>query len=119
MASLIDRLVNSYGLNGEGRQAVELFHRIPSQFIGDVTYVCVLNACSHSGLVDQARAIFSKIAIKSDIIYTTMVSEISRFLLFLDKDRSSCVHLSYLLDRLSQSCRSFPRSTTTDDRVRA
>lgn len=83
-----DCLVNSYGLNGEGSQAVELFHRIPRQLIDDVTYVCVLNACSHSGLVDQARAIFSRIENKSDPIYTTMVREIS-FHFFFD-DRESC-----------------------------
>ena len=75
----MDGLVNSYGLNGEGSQALALFNRIPPQLIDDVTHVCVLNACSHSGLVDQARDIFSKIEIKSDVIYTTMVSAIRLF----------------------------------------
>jgi pentatricopeptide repeat protein len=73
---LVSLSVNSYGLNGEGVEAVALFHRIPRKFIDDVTYVCVLNACSHSGLVDQARAIFSTIEVKFDMIYTTMVSAI-------------------------------------------
>ena len=49
-------LVNSYGLNGMGIKAVELFHSIPVDFADEISYICVLNACSHSGLVDQARS---------------------------------------------------------------
>ena len=58
-----------------GDEAVQLFHRIPRSLIDDVTYICVLNACSHAGLVQQARSIFSAIENKSDRIYTTMVSQ--------------------------------------------
>ncbi|CAF3783868.1 unnamed protein product [Rotaria sordida] len=54
-------MINSYGLNGMGIQALELFHQMPSEFIDKVTYICILNACSHSGLVDEARSIFDKI----------------------------------------------------------
>ncbi len=56
-----------------GIQAVELYHKIPKEFINEVTYICILNACSHSGLVDQARLIFENIEIKTDRIFTTMV----------------------------------------------
>ena len=56
-----------------GTEAIELYHQTPQQLINGSTYVCVLNACSHSGLVDQARSIFSKIPMKTDKIYTTMV----------------------------------------------
>jgi pentatricopeptide repeat protein len=66
-------LVNSYGLNGKGRDAVELFCLIPRPMIAAKTYVCVLNACSHSGLVDKAREIFSGIPVKSKWHYTAMV----------------------------------------------
>ena len=55
-------------------QAVQLFHQMPSKLISEPTYICVLNACSHSGLVDQAREIFSKINNKTEKIYTTMVN---------------------------------------------
>ncbi len=56
-----------------GSEAVQLFHQMPSEHMNEATYVCVLNACSHSGLVDQARAIFANISVKTDKIYTTMV----------------------------------------------
>lgn len=56
-----------------GIQAIELYRRMPSDLINEVTYICVLNACSHSGLVDEARIIFKNISIKTDRIYTPMV----------------------------------------------
>ena len=46
---------------------------MPSDFVHEVTHVCVLNACSHSGLVDEARSIFNGIANRTEKIYTTMV----------------------------------------------
>ena len=65
-----------------GAEAVELFHQIPPEFFDEINYVCVLNACSHSGLVDQARSIFAKIPVKTDKIYTTMVGVTSLSLFF-------------------------------------
>lgn len=67
--------VNSYGLNGMGIESVELFHQTPRDLLNSWIYVCVLNACSHSGLVDQAHQIFATIPIeeKTERIYTTMV----------------------------------------------
>ena len=67
-------LVNSYGLNGRGRDAVELFSGIPHEMIAEKTNVCILNACSHSGLVDKAREIFSGIRAKNKWDYTAMVN---------------------------------------------
>jgi len=62
-----------------GIQAVEFYHQIPKEFLHDVTYICILNACSHSGLVDQARSIFENIQMKTDSIFTTMVYKIFLF----------------------------------------
>ena len=56
-----------------GSNAVELYHRMPLEMIVEKTYVCVLNACSHSGLVDEARSIFSNIQMKNKWVYTSMV----------------------------------------------
>ena len=70
-------LVNAYGLNGKGAQALELFHRMPSDLFDEVTYVCVLNACSHSGLVDQAYVIFRGIVNPTDTAFCTMVSRVA------------------------------------------
>jgi pentatricopeptide repeat protein len=58
-----------------GIQAVELYRQMPKEYINEVTYVCVLNACSHSGLVSEARLIFNNIEMKTDNIYSTMVYE--------------------------------------------
>jgi pentatricopeptide repeat protein len=73
-------LVNAYGLNGMGIEAIELFRQMPSELINEATYVCVLNGCSHSGLVGEARAIFNNIQIKTESIYTTMVWKKNLFL---------------------------------------
>ncbi|CAM4802829.1 unnamed protein product [Rotaria magnacalcarata] len=71
-------MINSYGLNGMGIEAVKLFHQMPKELMNDLTYVCVLNACSHAGLVDVARSIFNNIQKKTEIIYTTMIDCLSR-----------------------------------------
>ncbi|CAF4703158.1 unnamed protein product [Rotaria magnacalcarata] len=70
--------INSYGLNGMGDEAVKLFHQMPKESIDHLTYICVLNGCSHSGLVDVARSIFNDIQTKTEIIYTTMIDCLSR-----------------------------------------
>ncbi|CAF1658967.1 unnamed protein product, partial [Rotaria magnacalcarata] len=74
----LTKLVNSYGLNGMGDEAVKLFHEMPKESIDHLTYICVLNACSHSGLVDVARSIFNNIQTETEIIYTTMIDCLSR-----------------------------------------
>jgi pentatricopeptide repeat protein len=75
-------MVNSYGLNGMGIQAVELFRQVRLDMLNEWIYVCVLNACSHSGLIQEAREIFNEIPIdeKTNKIYATMVNHY-RFLL--------------------------------------
>ncbi|CAF1339290.1 unnamed protein product [Rotaria magnacalcarata] len=75
-------MTNSYGLNGMGIQAIEMYHRIPSELINEITNICVLNACSHSGLVDEARSIFYNIQQKTERIHTTMIDCLSRASLF-------------------------------------
>ncbi|CAF1392754.1 unnamed protein product [Rotaria sordida] len=62
-------MINAYGLNGMGTKALELYHRMPREFIDEVTDICVLNACSHSGLVNEARLIFKNIQMKTERIY--------------------------------------------------
>ena len=66
-------LVHAYGLNGRGAQALELFRCMPSDFVQEGAHVCVLNACSHSSLVDEARFIFDGITNRTEKIYNTMV----------------------------------------------
>jgi pentatricopeptide repeat protein len=65
-----------------GIQAVELFRQVRLDMLNEWIYVCVLNACSHSGLIQEAREIFNEIPInqKTNRIYATMVNHF-RFLL--------------------------------------
>ena len=67
--------MNGYGLNGMGVQAIELFRQMPQKFLDEIAYVCILNACSHSGLVDEAQSIFKSIPVKTESIYGAMVND--------------------------------------------
>jgi hypothetical protein len=64
-------------LNGRGQKAVELFHRMPKHLVDDWAIVCVLNACSHSGLRQEAELIFEKVAEekRNNRICTVMVRQ--------------------------------------------
>jgi hypothetical protein len=63
-----------------GIEAIELFYQMPKELINEATYVSTLNACSHSGLIDQAQNIFQDIQIKTSKIYVTMVNHKFAFL---------------------------------------
>jgi pentatricopeptide repeat protein len=66
-------LVNAYARNGNGAEAIELYRRMPANMRDTVSHSCVLNACSHAGLVDEARTIFEQINTKTEYAITTMV----------------------------------------------
>jgi pentatricopeptide repeat protein len=46
---------------------------MPHHLRDEVSHICVLNACSHAGLLDEARAIFNEINVKNEHITTIMV----------------------------------------------
>ena len=85
-------LVNAFGLNGEGREAVRLFRQVPHEMMDPWIYVCVLNACSHSGLRDEAKEIFNSIPIeqRTERIYTIMVNDCCSLLHVWLTDRFKC-----------------------------
>jgi hypothetical protein len=56
-----------------GYEAIDLYQQMPEIIRGTISHICVLNACSHSGLIDQAQIIFDKINRKEEKIVTTMV----------------------------------------------
>ncbi|CAF3511175.1 unnamed protein product [Rotaria socialis] len=70
-------MINAYGLNGTGLEAVQLYRQIPHNLVNDVSHVCVLNTCSHSGLLDHARSVFNEIIVK-----TEKITALCRFFLF-------------------------------------
>ncbi|CAF4334164.1 unnamed protein product, partial [Rotaria magnacalcarata] len=66
-------MINGFALNGMGTQAVELYREMPNNLRNHVSQICVLNACSHAGLLHEARTIFNEISLKTESIITTMV----------------------------------------------
>jgi pentatricopeptide repeat protein len=66
-------LVNSFGRNGRGLEAIELYRKMSHHLRNEVSHICALNACSHAGLLDEARTIFNEINIKTEQITTIMV----------------------------------------------
>ena len=58
-----------------GVQAIELYRQMEAELIDEITHICILNACSHSGLVGEARSIFQNIQVKTVSIFTTMVCQ--------------------------------------------
>ncbi|CAM4880643.1 unnamed protein product [Rotaria socialis] len=65
-----------------GTQAVELYREIPNNLRNHVSQICVLNECSHAGLLHEARTIFNEISSKTESTITTMVDCLSRLFMF-------------------------------------
>jgi len=53
-------MINGYAMHGQSRKAIEMFNQLRAQGLWptDITFIGVLNACSHSGLVDEGRMFF-------------------------------------------------------------
>ena len=53
-------MIVGYGLHGRGRQAIDIFHAMKQAgvFPNDVTFVGLLTACNHSGLVEEGWKFF-------------------------------------------------------------
>uniref|UniRef100_A0A0E0Q3B9 DYW domain-containing protein n=1 Tax=Oryza rufipogon TaxID=4529 RepID=A0A0E0Q3B9_ORYRU len=53
-------MINGYAMHGDSRKALEMFSQLRSQGLWptDITFIGLLNACSHSGLVDEGRQFF-------------------------------------------------------------
>ncbi|CAF1144239.1 unnamed protein product [Rotaria magnacalcarata] len=75
-------MINAFGLNGLGTQAVELYREMPNNLRNHISHICVLNACSHAGLLHEARTIFNEISLKTQSLNNTMVDCLSRLFMF-------------------------------------
>ncbi|CAF2087329.1 unnamed protein product [Rotaria magnacalcarata] len=65
-------VVNSFGLNRMDSEAVDLYRKMPNNLQDEVSSVCVLNACSHSGLLNEAHSIFNEVSHKTKKIISAM-----------------------------------------------
>lgn len=54
-------MISGYGMHGYGREALELFHLMKNHGPppNDVTFVAVLSACAHAGLVKEGQLAFA------------------------------------------------------------
>ncbi|KAL8166703.1 hypothetical protein V2J09_008202 [Rumex salicifolius] len=54
-------MIDAYGTHGLGHEAVELFKKMQEGPIkpNGVTFLCVISACSHSGLVKEGQSFFN------------------------------------------------------------
>ncbi|CAL5427583.1 unnamed protein product [Camellia sinensis] len=59
-------MINAYGMHGSGKAAIDLFKQMENKNLvpDHVTFLALLYACSHSGLVDEGRRFFD--AMKSE-----------------------------------------------------
>ena len=56
-----------------GADAIDVYRQMPANIRDEVSHICVMNACSHAGLVDEARTIFDAVGRKTEKIIGTMV----------------------------------------------
>ncbi|XWS67744.1 hypothetical protein CRYUN_Cryun04dG0031700 [Craigia yunnanensis] len=79
-------IINGHGINGHGEIALALFHemRKGTEDADSATYLSILNACSHAGLIYDALIIFNK-----------MVED--------DKIRPSQEHYGCIIDSLARA----------------
>ncbi|XAR55995.1 hypothetical protein NMG60_11036265 [Bertholletia excelsa] len=78
-------LMTGYGMHGHGEKALQVFHEMRrSGLVSDgVTFVVVLYACSHSGMVDQGMKYFNRMSTEYGLVpgvehYACMVDLLGR-----------------------------------------
>jgi pentatricopeptide repeat protein len=56
-------MILGYGLHGQSKDAIALFSQLEQKGIkpDDITFICILSACSHAGLVDEGRKYFNSL----------------------------------------------------------
>lgn len=62
-------MITGYGKHGLGNEAVKFFHDMQLDDIqpDSVSYLAVLSSCSHSGLVEESRQLFSRLCADQNI----------------------------------------------------
>lgn len=53
-------MIDGYGTHGHGRAALELFSEMERRMVkpNDITFLCIISACGHSGLVEEGLHYF-------------------------------------------------------------
>ncbi|XP_050237186.1 pentatricopeptide repeat-containing protein At1g14470 [Mercurialis annua] len=73
-------LIGGFAAHGQGYEAVKLLKSMEEEGIEPdrVTYICVLTACSHAGLVEEGHKVFESIKITDVDHYACMVDMLGR-----------------------------------------
>jgi pentatricopeptide repeat protein len=75
-------MIGGFGQHGEGHKSLEVFHQMLHEGIkpDEITITTILNACSHSGLVNEALSIFhsmeSKFGLKPTAVHVTCLVDV-------------------------------------------
>ncbi|KMS98114.1 hypothetical protein BVRB_4g095600 [Beta vulgaris subsp. vulgaris] len=62
-------MIMGFGMHGFGEEALELFTEMERSHIGpnDITFIALLNACSHAGMVTEGKRVFENMKNKYDL----------------------------------------------------
>ncbi|KAK1408660.1 hypothetical protein QVD17_40630 [Tagetes erecta] len=62
-------MIDGYGTHGYGPEAIKLFKEMEDKQIkpNNITFLCIISACSHSGFVNEGQRFFSKMKKEYDI----------------------------------------------------
>ncbi|KAF6163788.1 hypothetical protein GIB67_012147 [Kingdonia uniflora] len=77
-------MISGYGMHGYGKEAVKLFLQMKEQGVkpNRITFISLLSACSHAGLVSEGRKCFedmTKLSVTPEVKhYTCMVDMLGR-----------------------------------------
>ncbi|KAL0312924.1 UNVERIFIED_CONTAM: Pentatricopeptide repeat-containing protein, mitochondrial [Sesamum radiatum] len=82
-------MISSYGMHGHGKSAINIFQQMEESGSrpNDLTFLAVLSACAHAGLVDEGKSLFGKM--KEYSIIPTLKHYACMVDLF---GRSGCLH---------------------------
>ncbi|OVA07067.1 Pentatricopeptide repeat [Macleaya cordata] len=64
-----DVMIEGFALNGQGEEALELFHKMIREGVkpDEITFIGLLNACRHAGLVEEGLNQFRKMRVEFGI----------------------------------------------------
>ncbi|THU45612.1 hypothetical protein C4D60_Mb02t19820 [Musa balbisiana] len=63
-------IISAYGIHGFGEKAIQVFHDMISAGVSPspITFVSVLGACSHAGLIDEGKSFFESMSREHGIL---------------------------------------------------
>ncbi|PIA52121.1 hypothetical protein AQUCO_01000185v1, partial [Aquilegia coerulea] len=68
-AVLWNVMISGYGIHGDAKSAVEIFQQMEASDVrpNDLSFLAVLSACNHSGLVEEGKYLFSRMRDYSEL----------------------------------------------------